>query len=80
VTAHTMAGSSLILMRMRDAISELSGIEGTQVHRSWWVARAAVRDVTRDGRNIRLVLARGLVAPVARSRIDALQDAGWLSR
>jgi len=80
VMAHTAMGSSLILMRMRDAIGELPGIDGAQVHRSWWVARDAVRGVNREGRNVRLVLARGIVAPVARSQIGALQEAGWLSR
>lgn len=79
VMAHTAAGSHLILMRMRDAVEELDGIDGAQVHRSWWVARAAVRDVTREGRNVRLILARGVEAPVARSKVTALEDAGWLS-
>lgn len=80
VMAHTETGSALILMRMRDAIDELDGLEGAQVHRSWWVARAAVRGVKRDGRNLRLVLPRGLEAPVARSQVAGLQDAGWLDR
>lgn len=78
VMAHTASGSALILMRMRDAIEELDGFDGAQVHRSWWVARSAVTSVKRDGRNMRLVLKRGLEAPVARSQVNALQDAGWL--
>jgi|GEM_PF-308316 len=36
VRVHTALGSELILLRMRDAIAELGGIEGAQVHRSWW--------------------------------------------
>lgn len=78
VTAHLRAGSHLILMRMRDAIDELTGLDGAQVHRSWWVARAAVQGVGRDGRNVKLMLPRGLEAPVARSQVAALQAAGWL--
>jgi hypothetical protein len=32
-------------------VAELEGIEGAQTHRSWWVAKAAVRDAKRgDGR------------------------------
>ncbi|MBB3034665.1 LytTR family DNA-binding domain-containing protein [Alteriqipengyuania lutimaris] len=77
VRAHTALGSELILMRMRDAVGELAGIEGEQVHRSWWVARHAVEDVTRDGRNIRLVLPGGLEAPVARAKVADLKQAGW---
>ena len=78
VRAHTALGSELILMRLRDALGELNGIEGAQVHRSWWVARDAVEDVKRDGRNLRLVLPGGLEAPVARTRVPELKSAGWL--
>lgn len=78
VRAHTPRGSALLLMRMRDAVAELDGIEGAQVHRSWWVARGAVEDVRRDGRNYRLLLAGGVEAPVARSMVAPLQDLGWL--
>ena len=78
VRAHTMLGSDLVLLRMRDAIAELEGVEGAQVHRSWWVARDAVERVEREGRNVRLLLPRGLIAPVARSRTAELAAAGWL--
>tara|TARA_B100000678_G_scaffold38538_1_gene28229 strand:+ start:282 stop:1100 length:819 start_codon:yes stop_codon:yes gene_type:complete len=77
VRAHTALGSELILLRMRDAAAELAGVDGAQVHRSWWVARDAVEDVKRDGRNVRLVLPGGLEAPVARTRVAELKDAGW---
>ncbi|OZA91948.1 MAG: hypothetical protein B7X57_09270 [Erythrobacter sp. 34-65-8] len=78
VRAHTALGSELILMRLRDAIAELDGIEGLQVHRSWWVARHAVEDVRRDGRNLRLVLPGGLEAPVARANVAVLKEQGWI--
>ena len=55
---HTALGSELILLRMRDALGEVQGIEGAQIHRSWWVARRAVQGTERDGRNLRLVLRR----------------------
>lgn len=77
VRVHTALGSDLVLMRMRDAIAELGDLEGAQVHRSWWVARGAVEDVRRDGRNVRLVLPRGLEAPVSRANVQALRDEGW---
>lgn len=78
VRAHTVLGSELILLRLRDAMAELDGIEGQQVHRSWWVARHAVEDVRRDGRNLRLVLPGGLEAPVARANVARLKEQGWL--
>ncbi|MEP2735631.1 MAG: LytTR family DNA-binding domain-containing protein [Erythrobacter sp.] len=78
VRAHTALGSEMVLMRLRDAVAELGDLEGMQVHRSWWVARGAVEDVRREGRNIRLVLARGIEAPVSRANVSALKDAGWI--
>ncbi|WP_128891726.1 LytTR family DNA-binding domain-containing protein [Erythrobacter sp. HKB08] len=78
VRAHTALGSELVLMRLRDAVAELDGIEGEQVHRSWWVARHAVEDVRREGRNIRLVLPNGLEAPVSRNAAPGLRDKGWI--
>lgn len=78
VKAHTLAGSEMLLMRLRDAMAELDGVEGLQVHRSWWVARDQVRAIRREGRAIKLELANGLLAPVARSRQEALRAEGWL--
>lgn len=77
VRAHTVHGSAMILMRMRDAVAELGGVEGAQVHRSWWVARAAVTGIRRDGRNMRLKLGDTLEAPVARGSVDDLEARGW---
>jgi hypothetical protein len=77
VRVHTALGSALVLMRLRDAMALVADTEGIQVHRSWWVARSAVEDVLRDGRNIRLKLARGIEAPVARAKVTELRDARW---
>lgn len=78
VRAHTSAGSTLLLMRMRDAVAELAGVDGAQVHRSWWVARGAVEGAEVDGRQARLRLRGGLEAPVARNTLPALRERGWL--
>lgn len=78
VRAHGLGGSALVLMRMCDALAELEDVDGQLVHRSWWVARAAVESVQRDGRNVRLVLANGVVAPVARDAVGRVKEAGWL--
>ena len=78
VRVHTALGSELVLMRLRDAMAHVSEIEGRQVHRSWWVARLAVEDVRREGRNVRLVLPGGLEAPVSRAQVGELKEAGWI--
>jgi hypothetical protein len=74
---HTEAGSELILMRMGDAIPELEGLEGARTHRSWWVSRDAIRDVTRKDGRAELTLPGGVIAPVSRSAYPELRDAGW---
>lgn len=74
---HTDRGSDLVLMRLSDALAELEGLEGARTHRSWWVARDAVRAVARgDGRAV-LTLEGGVEAPVSRRYARALRAAGW---
>jgi DNA-binding LytR/AlgR family response regulator len=74
---HTSLGQDLILMRLGDAIAELEGIEGAQTHRSWWVARAAVKDAARADGRATLTLEGGIEAPVSRAYAKGLRDAGW---
>jgi DNA-binding LytR/AlgR family response regulator len=74
----TSAGSDLVLLRFSDALRELRGIKGAQVHRSWWVARDAVKSSRRDDGKLFLVLSDGTKAPVSRSYMRALQVEGWL--
>ncbi|MDO9222874.1 MAG: LytTR family DNA-binding domain-containing protein [Caulobacter sp.] len=74
---HTSKGQDLILMRLADAVAELEGLEGAQVHRSWWVARDAVAEARRgDGRAV-LTLKDGSRVPVSRGYAKALRLAGW---
>lgn len=74
---HTDRGSDLILMRLSDAVAELEGLEGAQTHRSWWVAKDAVRGAERGDGRATLTLQGGLSAPVSRRYSRALREAGW---
>ncbi|MDP2764276.1 MAG: LytTR family DNA-binding domain-containing protein [Brevundimonas sp.] len=74
---HTDRGSDLILMRLSDAVAELEGLEGARTHRSWWVARDAVRGVKRGDGRATLTLEGGVEAPVSRRYARALRAAGW---
>jgi len=74
---HTDRGSDLILMRLSDALVELEGLEGAQTHRSWWVAKDAVRGVSRGDGRATLTLEDGIEAPVSRRYAKALRAAGW---
>ena len=79
VRAHSDISTTLILIRLRDAVAELgSAAEGMQVHRSWWVSRAAVTGHKRSDRAMRLILRNGLEVPVSRERIPLLKASGWL--
>jgi hypothetical protein len=74
---HTDRGSDLILMRLSDAVAELEGLEGARTHRSWWVARDAVREAKRGDGRATLTLEGGVVAPVSRRYARALREGGW---
>lgn len=75
---HTSKGQDLILMRLADAVSELEGIEGAQVHRSWWVARDAIADAKRGDGRATLTLKDGAEAPVSRTYARLLRERGWI--
>lgn len=78
VRVHGEHASELILLRLRDAIAEMDGVEGEQVHRSWWVARDAVAGSEPSGRSWAITLKNGERAPVARDSVERLQAAGLL--
>lgn len=78
IRIHTSLGEELILMRLSDAIRELAGADGMQVHRSWWVARAGVRETRRAGGKVTLLLASGKAAPVSRSFMADAKAAGLI--
>jgi len=74
VRAETALGTTLILMRFRDAVAELEGA-GLMVHRSWWAAFAAMEALDRDGRSARLRLRGGGLVPVSRACLPAVREA-----
>lgn len=75
---HTDRGSELLLMRFRDALREVEDLDGAQVHRSHWIARAALERVgRRNGRTV-LHLVNGSEVPVSRTFSADLRDRGWI--
>ena len=75
---HTSQGQDLILMRLADAVAELEGIEGAQVHRSWWVAREAIAESRRGDGRATLTLKDGSEVPVSRTYAKLLRERGWI--
>ncbi len=78
VEVFTSEGSQLILMRLADAIAELDGLDGLQVHRSHWVAAGHVEGVERANARVSLVMTDGARVPVSRSYRAAVKEAGLL--
>ena len=75
---HTSKGQDLILLRLADAVAELEGIEGAQVHRSWWVSRDAITDVVRGDGRATLTLKDGAEVPVSRTYARLLRERNWI--
>lgn len=78
VEVVTSNGKSLLLMRLSDAIRETAPVEGLQIHRSHWVARAAVTGAQRSGDRVLLRMNDGAELPVSRARMSALKQAGLI--
>jgi len=72
VRVYTDRGDDLILYRFGDAIAE-AGVDGVQVHRSWWVAADAL-EARCGGERMQLRLSNDLVVPVSRSYAAAARD------
>ena len=78
VRVYTRLGDELILSRLSDAIADMVGIHGEQVHKSWWIAQGTVIGAQKNGRDFQICLEGGLNVPVSRSRLRHLREAGWL--
>ena len=78
VRVHGRKDSTLLLLRLREAVAEMSGVEGEQVHRSWWIARSGVATTEKAGRSWNIRLKNGVVAPVARESVERLRRSGFL--
>ena len=76
----TEQGSAAVLMRFSDALAELSGADGVQVHRSHWVGAHAVREAVRDGNRLFLRLDCGTQVPVSRTWMPEVERRGWLDQ
>jgi len=72
----TDKGRAELLLRFSDALAEIDGLDGAQVHRSHWVAWAAVVGSERDGARLFLRLADGDRVPVSRRFHDVVVRRG----
>lgn len=73
-------GHHFVRGRMKDVEAMLDKAAGLRVHRSWWVNRDAIRSIETKGRDKVVCLQDGRRVPIARSRIAALREMGWVSK
>ena len=79
VIVVTDKGETLLRMRLTDAIDEMDPVEGFCVHRSHWVARAAIVGITRVNAHKTLVALRnGEEIPASRKYRVNLEKAGMM--
>lgn len=68
-------GSTSLRMRLRDAVSEMDGVEGSLVHRSHWVAHEGIQSVEKVRGKLVIRLSNGDEVPVSRSYRASLEAA-----
>jgi len=78
IRVQTSKGDALILMRFKDALTELSELPGIQVHRSWWVMETAIVKTVRKERRVLVQLKNGVEAPVSKRFLPKLRAARFL--
>lgn len=71
----TTLGSHMVLMRLSDAMKELAGAPGLQVHRSHYAMTAHMRKLHRDGTRLRVLLSDGRDIPVSASHAEEVRAA-----
>ncbi|MDD9744221.1 MULTISPECIES: LytTR family DNA-binding domain-containing protein [Marinovum] len=71
----TPLGSHLVLIRLSDALAELKGAAGLQVHRSHYVMTAHMERLCREGGRLRLRLTDGRELPVSARYADKVRVA-----
>lgn len=69
----TDKGSGLILSSLKDAIADLPADSGIQTHRSFWVAKTAIKTLSKQGRQGQLALIDGSQVPVSRQQLATVQ-------
>ncbi|MFN0114513.1 MAG: LytTR family DNA-binding domain-containing protein [Paracoccaceae bacterium] len=76
----TDKGQAAVLLRLSDAMREIEGVDGLQVHRSHWVAANAVRGSEAAADRRFLILSDGSKVPVSRNYLPAVEQRGLLQR
>lgn len=80
VRVYTDRGETLVLAAISDAIRavEAAGTAGNRVHRSWWVATAAVARSEASGRKLAVHLSNGIEVPISQTYREVAKISGLI--
>lgn len=73
VEVTTTAGAELVLLRFSDALGELEGARGFQLHRSHWAAATHLHGISKRGNRVWATLSDGRELPVSKTYAEALR-------
>lgn len=74
----TEQGTHMVLSTLSDAIAKTTAIQGVRVHRSHWVAKQGIHDITRKQGRLYATLHDGTEIPISRSGQSAIKSLGWI--
>lgn len=74
VDVQTSAGNTSLLLRLGDAMAEADPIEGSQLHRSHWVAWDAIEAVEAEAGKLFVRLLNGNRVPVSKNHREKLRE------
>ncbi len=75
ISVQTAEETELISYRFSDAILEVdASLEGQQVHRSWWIAKKAIKELKEEGRKNWILTQNDKKIPVSRSWINIVKQ------
>lgn len=80
IRVYTAIGEELVLYRFGDALRELENFDGMQVHRSFWITKSAIQDISTSGSGYIITLQNDLKVPVSRSFKTQIDQAGWVQK
>lgn len=75
----TSRGNHLIYSSLAGAIDNSSKIEGARIHRSYWVARDGLKDITRKNNRYVCILKNDMEIIASRNGVEEMKRLEWIA-
>ncbi|MDO6963239.1 LytTR family DNA-binding domain-containing protein [Rhizobium alvei] len=66
--------TTLHRMTFRDALEQVAPDDGIKIHRSWWIRKSLIAGIRKDGTNFKVVGHDGLIYPLSKSLVEAVEQ------